>query len=649
MTFLSAPLTAPPCGPETTCLRRLSAAGRPQPRRAGRMMPDGTLPEAPTRAPPRAPAPPRPGLPLRAWRAAGRMLVRAGRRLAAAGRAGWAGVRAAVVARINATARAHPGRLLPPLRLARRLAPARALPRRGRGAADRPRPRLRRRRAALRADRRPVRPPAPPGRAALLRPPSPGPAPARHPAGPAPELRARGRGRGHGRRHRRLRPAAGAAAGRRASPGASASSASPTRRRPRPRAGRCCRRRRGAPTRPPTRPPPPPSTRSAPRRRSPRRRRAPAPRSGSTPTASSSATSTPCSPAGCCPRTSRSGGTRTATGAPWPSATSSRGTAPAAAVIAQAEGFAARARARRPRRLRHRHGLAPARRRGRRGALGGLVGGAGRRRPAPTTSRSTARSPRTPGSSGRRSCPRALGTAADNAFAARLARRPPRRRRAAPPARPLPVVFLSAAPLRALRLDLPARPPAQRHGRRGLPRLRRPLHRGRRQRAGRGGGADQGRDGDASTPEAIAALGRRNVATIGCWDDIRPDPEKARAVDAHMTLSHRQTLDLNRLFPETPAFLVTHHVNRQVPALDAARRPAAHRLLRRPRQHRAAGLGGGDDRPRRHRHPQRQRQLARPPCPATTATGSCAAAGPGTAGSPSSRASSPPAAAPRSS
>ena len=25
MTFLSAPLTAPPCGPETTCLRRLSA------------------------------------------------------------------------------------------------------------------------------------------------------------------------------------------------------------------------------------------------------------------------------------------------------------------------------------------------------------------------------------------------------------------------------------------------------------------------------------------------------------------------------------------------------------------------------------------------------------------------------------------------
>ena len=69
--------------------------GRPQPRRVGGMMPDGTLPEAPTRAPPRTPAPPRPGLPLRAWRAAGRVLVRAGRRLAAFARAGWAGVRAA--------------------------------------------------------------------------------------------------------------------------------------------------------------------------------------------------------------------------------------------------------------------------------------------------------------------------------------------------------------------------------------------------------------------------------------------------------------------------------------------------------------------------------------------------------------------------
>ena len=41
-------------------------------------------------------------------------------------------------------------------------------------------------------------------------------------------------------------------------------------------------------------------------------------------------------------------------------------------------------------------------------------------------------------------CP-ALGSAADNAFVARLARGPVRRPRAAPPARPLPVVFLGAA------------------------------------------------------------------------------------------------------------------------------------------------------------------------------------------------------------
>jgi hypothetical protein len=73
---------------------------------------------------------------------------------------------------------------------------------------------------------------------------------------------------------------------------------------------------------------------------------------------------------------------------------------------------------------------------------------------------------------------------------------------------------------------------------------------------------------------AIAALGRRNIATIGCWDDVRPEAAKARAVDAHMTLSFRQTLDLNRLYPETPAWLVTHHVNRQV----AAATPPSDRL-----------------------------------------------------------------------
>jgi hypothetical protein len=65
-------------------------------------------------------------------------------------------------------------------------------------------------------------------------------------------------------------------------------------------------------------------------------------------------------------------------------------------------------------------------------------------------------------------------------------------------------------------------------------------------------------------PEAIAGLAARNLAAIGAWDDVRPDPGKARVLDAHMTLSHRQTIDFNRMFPEVPAFLVTHHVNREI-------------------------------------------------------------------------------------
>ncbi|HVH01659.1 MAG TPA: hypothetical protein VM891_01660, partial [Amaricoccus sp.] len=162
--------------------------------------------------------------------------------------------------------------------------------------------------------------------------------------------------------------------------------------------------------------------------------------------------------------------------------------------------------------------------------------------------------------------PARLGTATDNAFVARLARRPPRRPRAPPPARPLPVVFLSAAPfanfastfLRGRQLsamvaeafpDYAVRFTEDAAGVRDAVVV---LTKGAM---------------ETLNAEAIAALGRRNVATIGCWDDVRPEPAKARAVDAHMTLSHRQTLDLNRLYPETPAWLVTHHVNRQVPAM----------------------------------------------------------------------------------
>jgi hypothetical protein len=65
-------------------------------------------------------------------------------------------------------------------------------------------------------------------------------------------------------------------------------------------------------------------------------------------------------------------------------------------------------------------------------------------------------------------------------------------------------------------------------------------------------------------PEAIAALRTRNVAVIGVWDDLPPEPAKMAALDASMTLSHRQTLDFMRRFPATPAFHVTHQVNRLI-------------------------------------------------------------------------------------
>lgn len=65
--------------------------------------------------------------------------------------------------------------------------------------------------------------------------------------------------------------------------------------------------------------------------------------------------------------------------------------------------------------------------------------------------------------------------------------------------------------------------------------------------------------------EEIADLRARNVAVIGVWDDLPADAAKMAALDASMTLSHSQTLDLARRFPATPAFHVTHHVNRRIP------------------------------------------------------------------------------------
>ena len=66
-------------------------------------------------------------------------------------------------------------------------------------------------------------------------------------------------------------------------------------------------------------------------------------------------------------------------------------------------------------------------------------------------------------------------------------------------------------------------------------------------------------------PAAIAALRTRNVAVIASWDDKIPTAEIAGLVDAQMTLSISQAIDLGRRFPATPTYFVTHHVNRLIP------------------------------------------------------------------------------------
>ncbi len=69
---------------------------------------------------------------------------------------------------------------------------------------------------------------------------------------------------------------------------------------------------------------------------------------------------------------------------------------------------------------------------------------------------------------------------------------------------------------------------------------------------------------EVHSADEIEGLRRRNAAVVGSWDDMLPDPVKLAVTDASMTLSHRQTLDLARLHPGTPAFMVTHHVNAQI-------------------------------------------------------------------------------------
>ena len=65
-------------------------------------------------------------------------------------------------------------------------------------------------------------------------------------------------------------------------------------------------------------------------------------------------------------------------------------------------------------------------------------------------------------------------------------------------------------------------------------------------------------------PAEIAALRAKNVAVIASWDDKIPLAELAAVVDAQMTLSIAQAVDLGRRFPATPTYFVTHHVNRLI-------------------------------------------------------------------------------------
>jgi hypothetical protein len=51
---------------------------------------------------------------------------------------------------------------------------------------------------------------------------------------------------------------------------------------------------------------------------------------------------------------------------------------------------------------------------------------------------------------------------------------------------------------------------------------------------------------------------------VASWDDGIPEARIVAAVDAQMSLSTRQTVELNRAHPGTPTFFVTHHVNRLI-------------------------------------------------------------------------------------
>ncbi len=169
--------------------------------------------------------------------------------------------------------------------------------------------------------------------------------------------------------------------------------------------------------------------------------------------------------------------------------------------------------------------------------------------------------------------PAALGTAANNAFVAATAPRPPRRlafpagprvARAPAAGQPLRVAFVYAEKYAAAASTIL-------RGKQ-LSELVAARYPGEIEMAYQSGTADlSGRvviltKGAIETHSAteIADLARRNLAVIGSWDDMLPEPDKMAAMDATMAVSNRQAHDFGRLFPGTPSYHVTHHVNSQV-------------------------------------------------------------------------------------
>jgi hypothetical protein len=173
--------------------------------------------------------------------------------------------------------------------------------------------------------------------------------------------------------------------------------------------------------------------------------------------------------------------------------------------------------------------------------------------------------------------PAALGTAGDNAFTARLAPPVPRRRAAPAVAHgriPVAMVYAEKYARSAstfLRGQQLAELAAAHH-----PEIDMVYTSELDRAAGRIAILTKGAL-DVHPAETIAGLGGRAIATLGSWDDMLPEPDKVAATDGSMTLSHRQTLDFARRFPDRPAFMVTHHVNTQVRAAIAGRTPPTDR------------------------------------------------------------------------